>query len=58
MENLAPEPSEKSDEKRIRIDAHLEPLEGKMLAETLDILASIICDYLDKDGKNEREESD
>jgi len=49
MENRAQEPLRK----KLRIDAHFKPLKGKMLSETLDILASIICDYIDKDGKNE-----
>ena len=50
MEKFAREPLRK----QLRIDAHFESLEGKALSEALDILASIICDYTDKDGKNEQ----
>lgn len=49
MGNRAQEPLKE----QLRIDAHFEPLEGKMLSETLDMLASMICDYIDREGKNE-----
>jgi hypothetical protein len=49
MEKFAQEPSRK----QLRIDPHFECLKGKILSETLDILASMICDYIDKESKNE-----
>lgn len=52
MENLTPEPSKHSDEKKSGIDAHFEPLEEKMLSEALEILASIISEYLSEEENN------
>ena len=42
-----------SEEKIIK-RTHLEPLTKDKCDEVVDILASIICDYLEKDRKNER----
>ena len=49
MGNRAQEPLKE----QLRIDAHFESLKGKILSETLDMLASMICDYIDKESKNE-----
>ena len=53
MEDVGQEPSEKPDEKHLRTDAHFEPLEAEVLSESLDMLASIICEYIERSGKDE-----
>lgn len=57
MENLARHPSKKPDGKHLRVQAHFESLEDEVLSETLDILASIICDYIERKDKNEQDNS-
>jgi len=52
MENLTPEPSKHSNEKKLGIDAHFEPLEVEKLCEALEILASIISEYLSEEKNN------
>jgi len=47
-------PKEPSSEKKIIKRMHLEPLTKDKCNEVINILASIICDYLDKDRKDER----
>lgn len=49
MENLSPEPSKHADEKKLGIEAHFEPLTGRMLSEALEILASIIAECLSQE---------
>lgn len=43
----------KADGKQFAIEAHFEPIPEKQIPETLDILASIICNYIDKEYKSE-----
>ena len=54
MEKIAQEPIKKREKKQLSVDAHFEPTKGDMLSETLDILASIICDYVDMEGGDEQ----
>jgi len=43
-----------SNEKEIALRKHFEPLTKDEYDEIVDILASIICDFLERDRKNER----
>jgi len=45
---------ESSNEEKIIKRTHLKPLTKDKCDEVIDILASIICDYLEKDRKDER----
>jgi len=49
MDDLTPKPSKNQDEHELKIDAHFEMLKGKMCSEALDILASIIAEYLNEE---------
>jgi len=54
MTDLTPKPSKKPGDNRLKVTAHFEPLKADMLDETLEILASIICDYVERGAKSER----
>jgi len=45
---LARKSSKKSGGKRLKINAHFEPLKKKAASEVVDILASMICEYLER----------
>lgn len=53
MDDLAPKLSKNQDEDEheheLKIDPHFEMLKGKMCSEALDILASIIAEYLNEE---------
>jgi len=53
MEKLARESSKKPQGKRLKIDAHFEALKEEVASEVIDILASMICDYLGRRENNE-----
>ena len=53
MEKLARESSKKPQGKRLKIDAHFEALKEEVASEVIDILASMICDYLGRNENNE-----
>ena len=46
-----------SNEKEIILKTHFEPLTKDERDEIVDMLASIICDYLERKRKNERAEN-
>ncbi len=53
MDDLAPKPSKVGDEHKLKINPHFEVLKGKMRSEALEILASIVAEYLtDEDDDN------
>jgi len=53
MEKLARESSKKPQGKRLKIHAHFEALKEEVASEVIDILASMICDYLGRSENNE-----
>lgn len=54
MKDLTLEPSKKPRDNKLKVTAHFEPLKAGMLDETFEILASIICDYVERGAKSER----
>lgn len=49
--------SEPLSRENLLIDPRFETLEDKNLSETLDILASIICNYMERKDKNDQTNS-
>jgi len=54
MKDLTPKPSKKPRDNSLKVTAHFEPLKADILDETFEILASIICDYIERGAKSER----